>query len=148
MRGGQLVRCPSRVVCVPQGCIREVSVGETRPHAPSALAEGVGVSRQAQSKVSRGRKNGPARWPQRERPKGSWAWRPRGSPGSPQVDVSPRYQRTWALWRKFRPQLSIWAPPPHPDVAVGNLVKYSGSRLKILRGAWQQQTQILWEKFV
>ena len=64
-------------------------MGETRPHAPSALAEGVGVSRQAQSKVSRGRKNGPARWPQRERPKGSWAWRPRGSPGSPQVDVSP-----------------------------------------------------------
>ena len=53
------------------------------------------------------------------------------------------------FWRKeFRPQLSIWAPPPHPDVAVGNLVKYSGSRLKILRGAWQQQTQILWEKFV
>ena len=56
-------------------------MGETRPHAP--------LSCQAQSEVSRGWKNGLARWPQREQPEGSWAWRPRGSPGSPQVDVSP-----------------------------------------------------------
>lgn len=64
-------------------------MGETRPYAPSALAEGVGISSQAQSEVSRGRKNGPATWPHREQPEGAWVWRPRGAPGFPQVAVSP-----------------------------------------------------------
>lgn len=69
-----------------------------------------------------------------------------GAPGvSTQAAVSTSPADLGPLEKGVQTTAFKLGPPPHPDVAVGNLVRYSGSRLKILRGTWQQQTQILRE---
>ena len=50
----------------------------------------------------------------------SWRGDPEGLSGL-HSRMRHRAQRTWALWREeFSPQLSNWAPPPHPDAALGS----------------------------
>lgn len=99
-------------------------MGETRPHAPSALAEGVARAAGALLGVETSR----------------------GSPVS-QADA-PQYPADLGpLEKGVQTAAFKLGPTPVPGHRPWKF-KYFGSRLKILRGAWQQQTQILWEKFV